>query len=334
MTPASGRGAVRSRQNPSRPATTRPASGGYRMNSGDPLIIEENDSALRMEQPNGNKSALRATPLSGMTNRQNGETNVKNLRRTLKNVLPDQILENLRDFKYRNLRIENYQEYTGYFSNKNGLEIGGPSSFFRYFIPVYAAVSRIDGVNFATETVWEGLIDQRNGFKFYKNRRGKQFIGEATNLSQITDNSYDFVISSNCLEHVANPIKALEEWKRVAKNDGHILLVLPNKMYTFDHKRETTTFGHLYGDYTKNTTEHDMTHLDEILLNHDLSMDPPSGNYERFKARSIENYNNRCLHHHVFDMQLIYALFEFLRIRPIKNDSIASNYVALGEFLK
>jgi SAM-dependent methyltransferase len=260
--------------------------------------------------------------------------NVKNLLRTLKHVLPDQILENLRDFKYRKNRMENSQEYTGYFYNKNGLEVGGPSLFFRYCIPVYTVVSGLDGLNFATNTVWEGLIDQRSGFKFYKNRIGNQFIGEATNLGQITDNSYDFVISSNCLEHVANPIKALEEWKRVAKNDGYILLVLPNKMYSFDHRREITTFAHLYEDYVKNTTEHDMTHLDEILLNHDLSMDPPAGNYESFRTRSLENYRNRCLHHHVFDMKLIYALFEFLRIRPVKNDPVAPNYVALGEIRK
>ena len=46
--------------------------------------------------------------------------------------------------------------------NKTGLEIGGPSKFFdlKSYFPVYLFAKRIDGVNFSTETVWEGKIEE------------------------------------------------------------------------------------------------------------------------------------------------------------------------------
>jgi hypothetical protein len=53
-------------------------------------------------------------------------------------------------------------------------------------------------------------------------------------------------------------------------------------------------------DYECDTQEDDLTHLPEILQLHDLSMDPPAGTAEEFRQRSLNNFENRCLHHHVF----------------------------------
>jgi hypothetical protein len=64
------------------------------------------------------------------------------------------------------------------------------------------------------------------------------------------------VLSSHCLEHVANPILALREWLRVMTPDGTLVLVLPHKEGTFDHQRPTTTLGHMIDDYER---EDDMT---------------------------------------------------------------------------
>ncbi len=54
-------------------------------------------------------------------------------------------------------------------------------------------------------------------------------------------------------------------------------------------------------DWQNKTTEDDLFHLPEILERHDLSRDPLAGSLEQFRARSLDNFNNRCLHHHVFD---------------------------------
>jgi ubiquinone/menaquinone biosynthesis C-methylase UbiE len=52
------------------------------------------------------------------------------------------------------------------------------------------------------------------------------------------DESFDFVISSHVFEHFANPIKALEEWERVARK--YIFMIVPHKDRTFDRDRALT----------------------------------------------------------------------------------------------
>jgi len=120
-------------------------------------------------------------------------------------------------------------------------------------------------------------------------------------LEVVADHSYDFVLSSHNLEHFANPVKALKEWQRVIRPGGGLILVLPNGKRTFDHRREPTEVAHLLEDYERNTLEDDLTHLPEILQKHDLSMDSGVGTTEEFHLRSLNNFENRCLHHHVFD---------------------------------
>ncbi len=79
------------------------------------------------------------------------------------------------------------------------------------------------------------------------------------------------------LEHAANPLRVLYEWKRILKNSGTILIVLPHKAATFDHRRPSTSFEHIKADFDSNVDESDLTHLDEILALHDLKLDPWAG---------------------------------------------------------
>src|ERR1035437_7922619 len=74
-----------------------------------------------------------------------------------------------------------------HFNKLNGLEIGGPSDIFKLkgYFPVYLFASKIDGVNFSNETVWEGTLKQGNNYNYYKNKFGYQYIAEATNLGFI-----------------------------------------------------------------------------------------------------------------------------------------------------
>ena len=213
---------------------------------------------------------------------------------------------------------------------KRGIEIGGPSKMFRTVLPVYASASSLDGVNFARQTVWEGCIEETTPYVYKKNRAGKQYIRDATQLDGIPSNSYQFVLSSNCLEHVANPLKALEEWLRVVEPNGLILLILPNKESNFDHRRPVTSFEHLLDDYKRQTGEDDLTHLEEILALHDLSRDPLAGDAVHFRERSLKNFDNRCLHHHVFDDRLIQLMFQYFGVHLVRGDVTRTDYLALG----
>lgn len=209
-------------------------------------------------------------------------------------------------YKIFRIKIPGLKNWQQFVENKTGLEIGGPSALFNPagYIPLYQVIDGLDGVNFSTSTVWEGQLTEGNNFRYF-NRTGYQYIAEGSHLPNIPGSSYDFILSCNNLEHIANPIGALLEWKRIIKTGGVILLILPNKVSNFDHRRAFTRFDHLLADFKNNTGEDDLTHLPEILQLHDLRRDPQARPPSFFKERCQNNFSNRCLHHHVFDEGLI-----------------------------
>jgi len=213
--------------------------------------------------------------------------------------------------------LREFDELKHYFCGKRGLEIGGPSRIFagRSLLPIYSLVASCDNCNFSHNTVWQGNVKEGMTFRYHsKKPAGYQFIRDACNLTGIDSESYDFVISSHLIEHVANPLKAMYEWKRVLRTNGIIITVAPHKEQTFDHRRPITTLNHLIDDYTKGLTEDDLSHLPEILGLHDLPRDPEAGSYEQFLARSKRNFENRCLHHHVFVTESWINICDYLNL--------------------
>lgn len=186
--------------------------------------------------------------------------------------------------------------------DRAGLEIGGPSAVFRDWyrpLPIYKHIARLDNCDISRTTAWASHLD-RYTFDSRKTP-GKNIFCDGSDLSVVDNDSYDFILSSHNLEHFANPVKAVKEWQRITKPGGGLILVLPNYAKTFDHRRDPTTVSHMFEDFDRDTQEDDLTHLPEILSKHDLSMDPPAGSPEEFRERSLNNFANRCLHHHVFN---------------------------------
>lgn len=229
--------------------------------------------------------------------------------------------------------LPEFKQWHHIFEGKTGLEIGGPSQIFseKDILPVYKYASRVDGVNFSAETVWEGKIREGESYIYTEGRIGYQFIREGNQLEVIGDNTYDFVVSSHNLEHFANPMKAVAEWKRVLKPGGVLLMVLPDRRYTFDHRRSVTSFAHILSDYECNMAENDLTHLDEILALHDFGRDPLAGGAENFKARALKNFENRCLHQHVFSNELLSQILAYFGMDTVLS-SFASpfNIIVMG----
>ncbi|WP_162053120.1 methyltransferase domain-containing protein [Pontibacter pamirensis] len=203
------------------------------------------------------------------------------------------------------------------FKQKKGIEIGGPSPIFSSELPIYPIIESLDGCNFSNNTVWEGSILEGENYSFFSDKKGFQYIAEASDLNKVDSNKYDFLLASHCLEHCANSLKTIEEWLRVIKPGGIMLLILPKKENTFDHKRQITSFEHLLADYANDVDETDLTHLEEIIAYHDLVLDIPAGDNESFKCRSLNNYQNRCLHHHVYDFELLNQIFDYTNTKVI-----------------
>src|SRR5207248_11335926 len=52
--------------------------------------------------------------------------------------------------------------------------------------------------------------------------------GDAQLMAGVADNTYDFVYSSHCLEHMRDVEQALRNWVRILKPGGILYLVVPD----------------------------------------------------------------------------------------------------------
>jgi SAM-dependent methyltransferase len=213
-----------------------------------------------------------------------------------------------------------------------GIEIGGPSPMFAWggLIPVYAHARQIDNINFAHKTIWEDTTKEGGSFRFHSRKSpGQQFVAEGAHLSLIPSDKYDFVLSSHMLEHTANPLRALDEWRRVLKPGGALVLVVPARDGAFDHRRPITTMAHLVEDFEKNVGEDDLTHVSEILRLHDLSKDPGATDTAAFRKRAARNAEFRSLHHHVFDTRLAVDAVFHAGFEPVAAEALEPCHIVV-----
>jgi ubiquinone/menaquinone biosynthesis C-methylase UbiE len=226
-------------------------------------------------------------------------------------------------------KLKSFELFLPYVQGKNGLEVGGPSDVFRQgnALPVYKEAKRVDNVDFSPTTVWakHGAV-----FTFDPEKpAGSTFFCEGSALNDVSDSSYDFVLSSHNLEHFANPIKALKEWQRVLRPGGGMVLVLPYYRDTFDHLRRPASVEHLFNDFERDIGEDDLTHLPEILEKHDLTKDIAAGSKQDFHKRSLDNFSNRCLHHHVFDKRNSRELLSRVGFEVLSLEIVVSPHICI-----
>ena len=91
---------------------------------------------------------------------------------------------------------------TRYFKGK-GVDIGGfpdPLSLYLEFFPLIESVR-----------VWD-LED-----------------GDAELMHSVENESFDFIVSSHCLEHLHDPYAGLKNWFRILKPGGHLVITIPEE---------------------------------------------------------------------------------------------------------
>ena len=74
--------------------------------------------------------------------------------------------------------------------------------------------------------------------------------GDAQYMQGVNDDEFDFVFSSHCLEHMADPAVAMENWFRILKPGGYLIINVPDEdlyeqgvfpsSYNADHKTTWT----------------------------------------------------------------------------------------------
>jgi len=70
--------------------------------------------------------------------------------------------------------------------------------------------------------------------------------GDAQFMENVADSTFDFVHSSHCLEHLVDPFVGIQNWFRILKDGGHLIITIPDEdlyeqgvwpsTYNLDHK--------------------------------------------------------------------------------------------------
>ncbi len=78
--------------------------------------------------------------------------------------------------------------------------------------------------------------------------------GDAQLMAGVPDNTFDFVHSSHCLEHLHDPYEAFDNWVRICKPGGYIVTTIPDEdlyeqgvwssNHNPDHKTSWTLLKH------------------------------------------------------------------------------------------
>lgn len=133
-------------------------------------------------------------------------------------------------------------------------------------------------------------------------------LDDGETLATIGDASQDFVIANHFLEHCENPIKAIMNFLRVLREGGILFLAIPDKRYTFDNKRETTSFDHLLRDYKEGPEGSRNKHLQDWVVNVEGVKDEASVK-KRVEELDEMNYS---IHFHIWTPKEMFDLFNKL----------------------
>lgn len=143
-------------------------------------------------------------------------------------------------------------------------------------------------------------------------------LAEADNLDMFRNESLDFVIANHLLEHIPNPVAAIEEWLRILRNNGVLYLSLPNYCCNeYDFQRRPASLDHIIDDFQNKKKDKKEEHWKEFVeivegFPRD-SLDFSKCLHEQYRLK-----DNR-IHMHVFNKELIDDIIEYIKANLYSN---------------
>ena len=141
------------------------------------------------------------------------------LARRASHVTPRRVMRRL----FRGQTVRMAQRYLG---GLRGIEIGGAAQ----------SDFRVDALN-VDLTASMDTVYKRHELEIWGWAKPVDVVAPGDRLP-FEDDSVDFVLASHVIEHIPDPIAALEEWVRVARE--WVFLVVPHRDRTFDRGRPLT----------------------------------------------------------------------------------------------
>ena len=122
-------------------------------------------------------------------------------------------------------------------------------------------------------------------------------LDEADRLAAFADDCVDFVVANHVIEHLPDPLVALEQMLRITRPGGVLLLILPDARHTFDADRPRTTVEHVLRDREEGPEVSRLEHYEEWarLIDH-ASGDDVRQRVEEYAASDARH------HFHVWEL--------------------------------
>ncbi len=149
-------------------------------------------------------------------------------------------------------------------------------------------------------------------------------VDDGARLALFPDESLDFVVANHMLEHVEDPIAALQHQLRVLRSGGVLYLTLPDARQSFDAPRKRTTTEHLLRDHRDGPHVSRREHYEECarLI---------EGHSGAILTRRVTEMEDECLrpHFHVWEPITFAGFLATLDLRGSLELLLAS----VGEFV-
>lgn len=143
------------------------------------------------------------------------------------------------------------------------------------------------------------------------------------------DGELDYVAASHVLEYCANPVGALVEWARVARNGGILYLVVFDRRHTWERYRKAVAVEHLTDDYFSGVRQADGSHIDEyvdtVVWEEFSPGDPSEVARERYRVElkeRIESGEEVNIRHHAYDPASLLSAVEIANTVSPKGSSL------------
>jgi SAM-dependent methyltransferase len=188
----------------------------------------------------------------------------------------------------------------GQYLTGRGLEFG--ALHFSLSVPIWASVRYADVLT----------ADQlRVAFPDVANIQVPDVITDFETMTGIEDASEDFIVANHVMEHVEDPLKALESISRVLRPSGVGFIALPDKRFTFDRDRPITPLEHIIKDHRDGPDGSRAAHYDEWVR----CVDRLEGEAHRQKV-SLMLSQQANIHFHVWDYPAMMEMFAYVARMP------------------
>lgn len=128
-------------------------------------------------------------------------------------------------------------------------------------------------------------------------------VDNGEELSTIAADSLDFIIANHFIEHCENPIRTIHNFTQKLRPKGKLFLAVPDKRYTFDRQRPSTTFEHLVKDYELGPqTSREAHYLEWSTFTSPTAISEVSPEEVRRQAESLLK-RGYSIHFHVWNKQ-------------------------------